>query len=57
MGLNNNKHSHIFEPLCVTRDCNKVGTKSVKLIYINKLCWLCDYCKTEFEKCGLINTA
>lgn len=39
---------------CAGRGCKNNGEKYLKIIYINRMGWFCDYCSTELEKDSLV---
>lgn len=42
-----------FQP-CAGNGCDKLGTNSLKIIYINKTGWFCDDCKEHLLKLELV---
>lgn len=40
--------------LCAGKDCNKQGTNSLKIIYINKTGFFCDSCKQDLLALKLV---
>ena len=42
-----------FNP-CAGRECSNVGKNHLKVLFINKFGWFCDYCKDDLINLKLI---
>ncbi|CAN5809764.1 hypothetical protein BH23THE1_BH23THE1_13410 [soil metagenome] len=51
--INNNKEIKKYKR-CDGRDCNGIGDNPLKIIYINKIGWFCDPCKSELLNLKLV---
>jgi hypothetical protein len=53
----NNENSMIDQfKRCVGLDCKNNATHYIKILLINKFCWLCEECKKDLESMNLINS-
>ena len=39
---------------CAGKGCNNIGNNRLKIVFINKFGWFCDYCKEELTSLRLI---
>ncbi len=52
---NNANDSAIQEyNICAGKGCNNVGKNHIKILFINKSGWFCNYCKEELTSLKLI---
>jgi hypothetical protein len=48
------KAAVIGNRICTGKNCNKIGTNELRILYINKNAWFCDNCKKDLEKLELV---
>lgn len=40
--------------VCAGKECQKKGIHSLKILYLHKSGWFCDYCKNNLLDAGLV---
>jgi hypothetical protein len=53
MNYNNINSKHQYKQ-CAGKDCNRIATQPLKILYLNKLGHFCDECKIELLDLGLV---
>jgi hypothetical protein len=49
----NNNYNNEYK-ICAGKNCNNLGKYHLKVLFINRSGWFCDYCKEELTSLRLI---